>query len=98
MSYEEFKATLSQNTPPENLNDLLKAIWFDGKGNWTASHDVAQEIHTKEGSWIHAYLHRKEGDLGNATYWYSKAGKPVAKVSLDEEWEQLVREFLKSKV
>jgi hypothetical protein len=95
MSYEEFKATLTQNAPPEGLNDLLKAMWYDGKGNWNASHDVAQEIHTKEGSWIHAYLHRKEGDLGNASYWYSKAGKPVTKVSLDEEWEELVRAFLK---
>jgi len=69
-------------------------MWYDGKDNWNASHDIAQDIHSRDGSWIHAYLHRKEGDLGNASYWYGKAGKPVARVSLKEEWEQLVREFL----
>lgn len=81
--------------PPEGVPDLLKALWYDGKEDWNASHDIAQDIHTKEGSWIHAYLHRKEGDLGNAAYWYSRAGKPVCKTSLKEEWEQLVNEFLK---
>jgi hypothetical protein len=70
-------------------------MWYDGKGDWNSSHNIAQEIHSIDGSWIHAYLHRKEGDLGNASYWYHRAGKPVAKMSLDEEWEQLIKAFLK---
>jgi hypothetical protein len=95
MTYEQFKTSLRNSAPPSDLNDALKALWYDGKENWNASHDIAQEIHSKDGSWIHAYLHRKEGDAGNAAYWYSKADKPVCKLSLEEEWEELVRAFLK---
>jgi hypothetical protein len=94
MTYSEFQSSLQQSEPPQKISDLLKAMWHDGKENWAASHDIAQEIHSADGSWIHAYLHRKEGDLSNAAYWYSKAGKPVPRVSLKEEWEQLVKEFL----
>ncbi|MBT1703155.1 hypothetical protein [Chryseosolibacter indicus] len=95
MTYSEFTSSLKESMPPEGLSDVLKALWYDGKEDWNASHDIAQDIHTREGSLIHAYLHRKEGDLGNASYWYSRAGKPVCKISLQEEWEQLVKEFLK---
>jgi hypothetical protein len=94
MTLAEFRMSIEQTEPPPQLNNLLKAMWYDGKDNWTASHDIAQEIHSKDGSWIHAYLHRKEGDGGNAAYWYSKAGKPVCGLPLNEEWEQLVKEFL----
>jgi hypothetical protein len=76
------------------LDDLLLALWHDGSGHWEKSHEIAQDIHTKEGSWIHAYLHRKEGDLGNAGYWYHKAGKPVPHVSLEQEWEDIVKSLL----
>ena len=95
MTYEEFKSSLAQDAPPQHFSETLKALWYDGKENWEASHNIAQEIHSDDGSWIHAYLHRKEGDLGNAAYWYSKAKKPVCKRSLKDEWEALVREFLK---
>jgi hypothetical protein len=94
MTLEQFRTSLSQGSPPENLSPLLKALWFDGKGDWTSSHDIAQDVHTAQGSWIHAYLHRKEGDLANAGYWYSRAGKPVSKQSLDEEWTELVAALL----
>jgi hypothetical protein len=85
---------LNQSKPPANISQLLEALWYDGKGGWEKSHNIAQDIHTNDGSWIHAYLHRKEGDLGNASYWYHRADKPVCKVSLQEEWEQIVRNFL----
>lgn len=94
MHYEEFISSLSANEPPPNMSALLKALWFDGKEDWESSHNIAQDINDKTGSWIHAYLHRKEGDHSNARYWYSKAEKPEAKMSLREEWEMLVREFL----
>ncbi len=95
MTFEEFRQTLSNSTPPEKAGTLLRALWHDGKGDWDAAHDIAQDVHTRDGSWIHAYLHRKEGDQWNAGYWYRQAGKSMPSVSLDEEWENLVRHFLK---
>ena len=69
-------------------------MWEDGKGNWDAAHNIAQEIEDRTGSWIHAYLHRKEGDLGNAGYWYRRAGQPVAHDTPDEEWARIVLTLL----
>lgn len=94
MHYEDFIESLSAEKPPENMSALLKALWYDGKNNWNASHDIAQDIHDKNGSWIHAYLHRKEGDISNARYWYSMAGKNLPQLTLKEEWTALVKEFL----
>jgi hypothetical protein len=94
MTIDEYKATLLESNPPPHFNVQLKSLWHDGKGNWEAAHDLAQEIHTTDGSWIHAYLHRKEGDRSNASYWYKMANKPFPSVSLDKEWEQLVENFL----
>ena len=94
MTLSEFKETISQSAPPRQLNHLLQALWYDAKGDWEAAHNLAQEVNTKDGSWIHAYLHRKEGDLGNATYWYHKANQPVCKKSLAEEWEEIVKALL----
>jgi hypothetical protein len=94
MTLTDFKNSLSQDLPPAQLPPLLKSLWYDGKGDWKTSHDIAQDIHSKEGSWIHAYLHRKEGDDGNAMYWYSRAGRKMSNVSLEEEWENIVRSLL----
>lgn len=94
VSFEDFIASLSNATPPSNINRYLRALWYDKKGNWEEAHNIAQEIHNEDGSWIHAYLHRKEGDVSNASYWYHMAGKPVSRVGLDEEWEQLTRNFI----
>ena len=94
MTLSEFKASLSSSSPPKGISNLLEAMWYDGKGDWEASHNVAQEIHSKEGSWIHAYLHRKEGDEGNASYWYQRANKPFCTLSLDEEWESIAKALL----
>jgi hypothetical protein len=96
MTFEEFTASLKENEPPKLLIPLLKALWYDGKEDWESSHNVAQDIDDNNGSWIHAYLHRKEGDISNARYWYSKAGKPTPNVSLKEEWESLVKHFIRS--
>lgn len=90
MTFEAFK---SCPTPPP-VGPLLLALWHDAHGDWEAAHNIAQDIHTHDGSWLHAYLHRKEGDLWNAGYWYRQAGKPVHTGPLEEEWEELVRAFL----
>jgi hypothetical protein len=94
MTVQEFKSSLSEGEPPKNLTPILKSLWYDGKGDWQGAHNIAQDIHTHEGSWIHAYLHRKEGDNGNASYWYSKASRSMPTLSLQEEWEELVRTFI----
>lgn len=92
MVLQAFKDSLLADNPP-SLNNLLLALWHDAKGDWEAAHNIAQDIHTRDGSWLHAYLHRKEGDQWNAGYWYRQAGKPVHTGSLEQEWEELVRAF-----
>ena len=89
MTVSEFQSSLSSDSPPDNLNALLLALWHDAKGDWEKSHDIISEIHSTEASLIHAYLHRKEGDLGNADYWYQRAGTLRKDISLDEEWNEL---------
>jgi len=94
MTLEEFRATLSQPAPPEDLPTALRAMWEDANGNWASAHAIAQEMDDPIGSWIHAYLHRKEGELANAGYWYRRAGKPPAQDTLDEEWRRIVSGLL----
>ena len=94
MTFEEFIASTGGDAPPGGISDLLRALWFAEAGDWHASHEVAQDIHSADGSWIHAHLHREEGDLGNAGYWYNRAGKPVAGGTIEEERHALIRCFL----
>ena len=96
MTLEQFRRTLADARAPETLSNPLRAMWEDAKGNWNDAHAIAQEIDDRTGSWIHAYLHRKEGDLGNAGYWYRRAGQPVAHDTLDEEWDRIVSVLLRA--
>ncbi|MFC3563173.1 hypothetical protein [Pedobacter jamesrossensis] len=93
-SLETFKASLKNDSPANNLSIQLKALWYDGKGNWSEAHHLVDQLADTSSAWIHAYLHRKEGDIWNADYWYKKAKKVRPDFSLTEEWEQLVMEFL----
>ena len=94
MTYEAFTASLGEPGPPPALPATLVALWHDARGAWDEAHRVAQDVDDLSGAWVHAYLHRKEGDLGNASYWYRRAGRPVATGSLDEEWRDIVQELL----
>lgn len=94
MTLDDFKRSTSADRPPSDLPAGLLALWHDARGNWTAAHETAQDIKDATGSWIHAYLHRKEGDPGNAGYWYHRAGKPEARGSLDAEWEEIATALL----
>ena len=94
MTIEEFRSTVSDATPPEGISEGLRALWEDLRGNSAAAHTIAQDIDDKTGAWIHAYLHRKEGDVGNAGYWYRRAGQPIAQDSLEEEWTRIVGALL----
>ena len=90
----EFKESLKLEHPASGLSDQLKSLWYDGKGDWYQAHAQVDHLTDPALAWVHAYLHRKEGDIWNADYWYSKAGKTRPNLSLDEEWEQLVLQFL----
>ncbi|MDH3252929.1 MAG: hypothetical protein OEM41_09065 [Ignavibacteria bacterium] len=96
MTFEKFTSSLSGTTPPDKIGGLLEALWLEKKGNWKSAHEIAQSVENSDGAWVHAYLHRKEGDLSNASYWYSRAGKSMPSDSLDEEWEKLVRQFIRN--
>lgn len=94
MSFEDLQQSVKTDAePPAGLSLPLQALWYDAKGDWEAAHGCAQDDPSRDGSWLHAYLHRKEGDLGNAGYWYSRANKPMParSVTLDAEWEQIAR-------
>ena len=95
MDIEAFRASLNVAEPPPALSDALRALWLDAHGNWDGAHDSAQADEGGAGDWVHAYLHRKEGDSGNAAYWYRRAHKPVCKTSLDEEWAAIADTLLK---
>ncbi len=94
MDFDSFQASLSASLPPEALNVYLQALWYDGKGNWPKAHELVQDIESSTGARLHAYLHRKEGDIWNANYWYNKAGARMPGYSLQKEWEELARELL----
>jgi hypothetical protein len=96
MTLDEFRKTIAHPQPPSGLATPLLALWHDARGDWDAAHQVAQDVETSHGSWVHAYLHRKEGDLSNAAYWYRQAGRPVARADLDREWEEIAGELLQS--
>ena len=93
MTLDEFRATLSDASPPSAPPALI-ALWHDARGDWERAHDVAQVVDDDSGSWVHAYLHRKEGDLGNAGYWYRQARRPVATNALSDEWNEIVATLL----
>ncbi|RAV99934.1 hypothetical protein [Pseudochryseolinea flava] len=93
MTLQEFKNTVSASTPPA-VSPLLQAMWYDAKGDWNAAHNIAQDIHTHDGSWVHGYLHRKEGDESNAAYWYHRANKAFKRNTLSEEWNDIVTALL----
>ena len=97
MNFDQFRDALRGHNPPDGLGPALTGLWWDAKGNWTKAHESAQEDEGPAGAWVHAYLHRKEGDASNAGYWYQRAGKHPAKGSLAVEWEQICAALLEKK-
>jgi hypothetical protein len=96
VSMADFKASLSDAAPAPTLSPPLAALWWAAKGKWDDAHKIVMNEETAEAAWVHAYLHRVEGDLGNAGYWYRQAGQPAAKDSLEAEWERIVSALLGS--
>jgi hypothetical protein len=89
MTLQEFRDSLSHEVPPPGLGFALVGLWWDGKGDWEQAHESAQHDEGTAGSWVHAYLHRKEGNLENAEYWYGRAGKVPAQGPLEQEWHEI---------
>ena len=94
MTPEEFETTLGRDLPPDGAPPLLIALWHEARGDWAAAHRIAQADEGRDGAWVHAYLHRAEGDLDNAGYWYRRAGRPVADGPLEVERRSIVTELL----
>ena len=95
MQLNEFMQSIKEEAPLEGLSEPLKAMWYVRKGDWETAHNIAQSISTELGSWIHAYLHRVEGDLSNADYWYKRAGKPQFQGSTEAEADVIVNSIFK---
>jgi hypothetical protein len=95
MTLEEFKSTLKEANPPESLSNLLEALWYDAQGDWQSAHQLAQNDQTDNGAWVHAYLHKKEGDNSTAQYWYDRAGRKNEEVTFSVEWELIATELTK---
>lgn len=87
----DFKESLKHDIPPIGLTVQLEALWYDGKGDWEKAHDLVDDLDDRESAHVHAYLHRKEGDLWNADYWYRRAKRQRYSGTLEEEWEELVK-------
>lgn len=97
MTYETFLTTLTQPNPPASLPQALQALWLSKNDRWEEAHNIAQDIHTTMGSWIHALLHLIEGDTGNAAYWFHQAQKPVRRTSeIDALWESIAQALCQS--
>ena len=94
MTLDEFRSTLTEAHAPGGISAPLRALWEDARGRWESAHRIAQDVEDENGSWVHAYLHRKEGDVSNAAYWYRRARQPVAHDHLDSEWARIVTALL----
>jgi hypothetical protein len=92
---KSFKESLSQDAPDPQLSTILKSLWYDAKGDWKRAHDFVDLLPGSDAAWVHAYLHRKEGDVWNADYWYARAKKTRPSYSLEEEWANLVDYFIR---
>ena len=94
MNLQQFRESLQHDQPPSGLTAALAGLWWDAKGDWSRAHESAQQDEGPAGAWVHAYLHRKEGDASNAAYWYSRAGKSPSRAPLDQECTEITTALL----
>jgi hypothetical protein len=94
MNLAAFRASLAAAAPPSGLPPALAALWFEAKGDWERAHELAQADEGGAGDWVHAYLHRKQGDAGNAAYWYRRARRPIASGPMEAEWSAIAAALL----
>ncbi len=94
MDLQAFKASLDGEAPPEGVSPSLQALWHQARGDWDKAHRLAQARNDEAGAWVHAHLHRFEGDSANAGYWYRRADKPFPTAALEEEWDEIAAALL----
>lgn len=94
MDFDQFKESLFDTAPPADVGPALQALWHQAKDDWDAAHRLAQKVDDANGAWVHAHLHRVEGNLSNAGHWYRRAGRPVSEVSLEREWAEIASALL----
>jgi len=94
MSYDEFILSIENDEQPGGISIYLQALWWDARGNWPKAHALVNDLEDATGCWVHAYLHRKEGDISNADYWYRRFGRKRPSVSLEEEWKTIAMELI----
>ena len=94
MNLSEFKRSLAKTKPPSGVAPALAALWWAGKDQWDKAHGIVMDEGGKDCAWVHAYLHRVEGDVGNASYWYQQAGKAATTGALEAEWDAIARDLL----
>lgn len=94
MNSDAFRRTLADRSPPAGLSPALVALWHQGRGDWQAAHEAAQSDDGRDAAWVHAHLHRVEGDEANAGYWYRRAGRPPCHDPLDTEWSAIAAALL----
>jgi len=94
VSVADFKASLAGDAPAAGIAPPLAGLWWTAKGDWDKAHRIVQDESSRDAAWVHAHLHRLEGDLGNASYWYRQAGQPVATDAHDVEWERIASALL----
>ena len=91
---QSFKESLVVDKPDAQLSTILKSLWYDAKGDWDQAHALIDQLGDRDSAWVHAYLHRKEGDIWNADYWYARTKKTRPSYSLEEEWSNLLAYFI----
>jgi hypothetical protein len=94
MTADEFKRSLNKPQPARGFAPALAALWWAAKDDWDRAHEIVMAHEDRDCAWVHAYLHRREGDLPNARWWYRQADKPAVTGSLDAEWNAIVRGLL----
>jgi len=94
MNIHEFKTTLGESAHPPGLSKPLDALWIEANGDWDKAHRIVQILDDQAAEWVHAYLHRKEGDLSNASYWYHRANRVMPDMDMDEEWDTIAAALL----
>lgn len=94
MDLQSFKQSVKAEGPPDGVRAELRALWYAAKGDWHQAHEIVQAESGADAAWVHAYLHRVEGDLGNAGYWYTRARRPKSSRSLEREWEEITGALL----
>lgn len=95
MTPSEFRRTLAAQAPPAGIAAPLAALWWAAKGDWAKAHAIVMEDESRDAAWVHAYLHRVEGDLDNARYWYAQAGRVMGPDGHEAEWESIVAALVK---